>query len=93
VCVVGAYDLVGEGEKKGKRLEFELRLGEEIRRLEEEETVSFAFLGSDSQQSFVGRIDFSSRFLGGGWVFALLFDGFLCFPEVPSTYPVADSCW
>jgi hypothetical protein len=59
VCVVGAYDLVGEGEKKRKRLEFELRLGEEIQRLEEEETVSFVFLGSDSQQSFVGRIDFS----------------------------------
>jgi hypothetical protein len=47
------------GKKKEKRLEFELRLGEEIQRLEEEETVSFAFLGSDSQQSFVVRIDFS----------------------------------
>jgi hypothetical protein len=34
-----------------------------------------------------------SRCLGGGWVFAVLFDGFLCFSEVPSTYLVADSCW
>jgi hypothetical protein len=59
VCLVGAYDLVGEGGKERKRLEFESRLGEEIQRLEEEETVSFAFLGSDSQQSFVVRINFS----------------------------------
>ncbi len=45
MCLVGAYDLVGEGGKERKRLEFELRLGEEIQRLEEEETVSFAFFG------------------------------------------------
>jgi hypothetical protein len=41
-CVVLALMIWRGGKKKEKRLEFELRLGEEIQRLEEEETVSFA---------------------------------------------------